>query len=688
MGWQDAPILGAEAPATSSVTVSGWQSAPLVETPRQNVAAESDRSLSGFASNVVKSGVKMLGGLAQSVMHPLDTATALVDIGAGALQNALPQSVVDFVNKFESNPEAAQRAVQVANAVGGDYAKKYGSLDGFTKALYEDPVGVAADFSVVAGGGASLINAAKLAPAAAVSGAIRGGRAGQIAEAVAPAAGTIGRAGETLTPFANFLEGASKYTNVLAPVNYLASKGIGYAAPAIATVAGKVGEGFKGELPQQKAAKIVREMAGDQADVIRAAARNAPENLTAGQAIANVTENRPQMQALAEEVAQRFPEKYSPMAKADERARLAALESITPDEAAALTMRENVGGSAFDRAMAADKMRQQIAAEEAAAGTSLGGATGYQAPLQVTPELTALKGNPAIEAASREAIKLAATKGVKLTDPMSTLEGLHYMKLALDSQFKSPQSATALQKFSTEALQNTKQQLLSAIEGTTNAPGVSPLYGVARETFADLSKPINQAQVLNKMTEILQGPGGAERVRPFLNALGEGEGALLKKSTGFPRYKDLEQVLSPEQMATVNKVAGEMNRDLKMADQAKIGRSAMSEILNKNAVKVLSPEFLNAKVTMFNKVAGLVQGRISTKAIKVLGDAFESGKSLDDLMSTIPLKERNTVLKAINEAQFSLTPAQLKALGIESNITNALSKNQQSQQPNQNALAR
>lgn len=682
MGWQDAPVVG----TVSVSNGNGWQSAPLVDTPRQNVQAEPERTVGGFTSNVVKSGGKMLGGLVQSAIHPIDTAKTMLQLGGGGVMATLPESTQQWIIENANNPETVKQSISMAKAVGGEYAKKYGSWDGFTKALYEDPVGMAADFSALAGGGASLINAAKLAPAAAVSGAIRGGRAGQIAEAVAPVAGTIGRAGETLTPVANFLEGASKYTNVLAPVNYLASKGIQYGAPALATVAGKVGEGLNKELPQQKAAKILREMTGDQAEAIRLAARTAPANLTAAQAIAGATENRPQMQALAADVAERFPEKYSPKAKADERARVEALKNVTPDEATALAMREDVGGGAFDRAKAADQMRQQIAAEEAAAGTSMGGATGYQAPAQVTPELTALKENPAIQAASREAIKLAATKGVKLTDPMSTLEGLHYMKLALDAQFKSPQSATALQKFSTEALQGTKQQLLSAIEGTANAPGVSPLYGVARKTYADLSTPVNQAQVLNKMVTILEGPGGAERVRPFLNALNEGEGALLKKSTGFPRYEKLEQVLNPEQMATVNKVAGEMNRDLTMADQVKIGRSAMNEVLHKNSVKVLSPEFLNAKVTLFNKAAGFLQGRISEKAMKVLGDAFESGKNLDDLMNTIPLKERNTVLKAINDAQFSLTPTQLKALGIESNIVNALSKDKQQQ--NQNALAR
>ena len=133
--------------------------------------------------------------------------------------------------------------------------------------------------------------------------------------------------------------------------------------------------------------------------------------------------------------------------------------------------------------------------------------------------------------------------------------------------------------------------------------------------------------------------------------------------------------------------------------QVELGRTAANQILRKNAAKLLSPEFIDAKVTMFNKVAGFLQGRISDKALTALGEAFESGKKLDDLMKTVPLKERNAVLKAISNAQFELTPAQVRALGLGSNIMNSIknqpvipnieitgSSNALSPQQNQNAL--
>lgn len=131
-----------------------------------------ERSVGGFLGNVVKSGGKMLGGIYEAVTHPLDTATAIVDIGAGALQKALPQPVVDFINKFDTDPEAAKRAVKVAEAVGGEYANRYGPVEVIKNTLYTDPVGAFADLSTLLSGGGTLLTKAGEA-----------GKAGQVARA-------------------------------------------------------------------------------------------------------------------------------------------------------------------------------------------------------------------------------------------------------------------------------------------------------------------------------------------------------------------------------------------------------------------------------------------------------------------------------------------------------------------------
>ena len=113
----------------------------------QNLPASAQR----FASGVV-------GGVQQLATSPVETVSGLVggalDIGAGALQNVLPQNVVDVINKFDFDPNSAKRAVEMANRAGGVIAKRYGSYENVKRTLAEDPVGAAADLSTLLGVGA------------------------------------------------------------------------------------------------------------------------------------------------------------------------------------------------------------------------------------------------------------------------------------------------------------------------------------------------------------------------------------------------------------------------------------------------------------------------------------------------------------------------------------------------------
>jgi hypothetical protein len=108
----------------------------------------------GAITNLPKSFVGMTKDIYQAVTNPVQTAQSILDVGAGALQKALPKQVVDFVNQFDTNPEAAKRAVDTANAVGGMYAERYGSVEGLKKAIANDPVSVMADMSTLLTGGA------------------------------------------------------------------------------------------------------------------------------------------------------------------------------------------------------------------------------------------------------------------------------------------------------------------------------------------------------------------------------------------------------------------------------------------------------------------------------------------------------------------------------------------------------
>ena len=187
-------------PATSGFDLSTAQ--PV----RQNVGAEPERSVTGFGKNVLKSGGEMLGGVYQAVRHPFDTIGTLGDIAAGAMYKTLTPESVAQINQFFGDKSATE-AIDVANAIGGLYKQRYGSLDALTNTLYKDPVGAVGDLStLLSGGGAAATKVGKLAQVSPIT--------------------KIGQAGQVLEQTGNVLSTAGKYTNPLLPVEV----GVKYAA--------------------------------------------------------------------------------------------------------------------------------------------------------------------------------------------------------------------------------------------------------------------------------------------------------------------------------------------------------------------------------------------------------------------------------------------------------------------------
>ena len=108
-------------------------------------------------TNIPSSAAKFAGDIYHAVTNPVETVKSMGMLGAGAIKNALPKSVTDFITSISSEPGQIDKAVEMANAVGGEYAKKYGSLEGFKTAIATDPVGTAADISMLFTGGGSLV---------------------------------------------------------------------------------------------------------------------------------------------------------------------------------------------------------------------------------------------------------------------------------------------------------------------------------------------------------------------------------------------------------------------------------------------------------------------------------------------------------------------------------------------------
>lgn len=170
----------------------------LVPKKQQQVNAFADlvpkkRELSDVPLEALKNAPASAGrfveGIYQAVRHPVDTGMALWDTAAGALRNALPESV----QQLDASP-AAQRASQAASAAGQFFKDRYGSGQAVIDTLATDPVGAAADVSTVLTGGAALA-----ARSPQVAGALS--KAAQLTNplsVVAPTLRAVGKVGKPL----------------------------------------------------------------------------------------------------------------------------------------------------------------------------------------------------------------------------------------------------------------------------------------------------------------------------------------------------------------------------------------------------------------------------------------------------------------------------------------------------------
>lgn len=111
----------------------------------------------GAITNFPSSFKNLIGNIVEAVTSPVETAKSVLDVGAGALQNVLPEKLVQAVGEDK-------RSRDMARKVGEFYAERYGTGEGLKQAIATDPAGVLADLSTVLTGGATAAPRAVAAP--------------------------------------------------------------------------------------------------------------------------------------------------------------------------------------------------------------------------------------------------------------------------------------------------------------------------------------------------------------------------------------------------------------------------------------------------------------------------------------------------------------------------------------------
>jgi hypothetical protein len=558
----------------------------------------------------------------------INLPSSLVKLGKDTIEGfkSLPESAPEAATRFLAakygDPRSRKVIVDAAKSLGGYFADTYGDYESAKNKFATDPAGFLADISTIFGLGAAV---------------------------------TPGKAGVVL-------ERAATLTDPTRPVTAAVEKTIRGAGK----ITGRAIDVSEGKRIDVKAGKIAREAAGEALPELTAAMRG-PQPITTDLAAPGATMldrraptaaeaaapvEAPEFQALAARVAQRpgEPRFYGLAEEAAQKERAAQLAFITPDLEAAKTTRE----------LATEPLYQSA----------------FKTVVPLDQELNSLFSRMPREVLS-EAASIAKIEGRPFqVGSRISGESLHYIKRALSDIVFARPGTSKIGIDQQRAAGSLLREYLTTVENKI------PAYGEARRKFAELSRRVNQAQVLTEMRSVLTKPEGGERAQQFLNVLGRGEEALLKRTTGAPRFEagDLAKVLEPDQMRVVLDISNELANAAKIKNQAQRGQAALNAILRANQFQYALPDFLNPKITVANAMLARWREVVDRKTLNRLAEAFRTAESAEELLSAVPAQERNKLLRAMTSAEINrgilLTAAQVER-------ANQLTSEQQ----NRNALA-
>lgn len=547
-------------------------------------------------ANAPESAGKFVSGIAQSLVHPIDTLTSISDLAAGGFYNAMPKAVQSAINAIEVNPDAQQRAIKTANAVGGEYKQRYGDMDKIKATLATDPVGAAADLSMIFSGGASATS--RVAPAA--------------SKALATAAAVT----NPMTP-------------VVGTVN-LGSKAVGAGGKAV----------FNALDPKSKAYTTAAE--GRTPEIINALL-NAPQFVagsapTAAQAAIPAGATR--FAALGRQAAEKLPSDYLAREAAQKEAQLAAIRGVGKTEA-------DIKAAEAARTSATDplyKIADQAVVPADAAFTALTARPSMDKVLARAKQLAEEKGQPFQIGQNAPAqtvpSPILGPNGLPVgstTTPAQVASypgsSLHFMKLAFDDLIRDP-ATFGIGKNEVNAISNTRGQFMNWFENKV------PEYGQARALFSAGSKPINQMQIgqflEGKLVPVLGEETGKLRASGFATAVENAPATIKKASTGAPLYDNLAKIMSPDQMAVIDGIKDDLSRIATAEYQGRKGAKAGPDLLNVGSEALAglqSPSFLNRAATLANEIVRRLKGGVNEKmAIEIATEMLDPQAAATALM--------------------------------------------------------
>lgn len=360
------------------------------------------------------------------------------------------------------------------------------------------------------------------------------------------------------------------------------------------------------------AGKLARDVAGNKIDAIKALNAAAPDNVTSAQATLDA--DRDVWQSLGKIAENKDQNSYYRMLGDTQRAgRINTMEAVKPSLQVSELARKSATDPLYE---AVRNNKQQVDTTKIAE--------------KVDDLINRNSGNKTMVNALNE-IKsgLYDDSGRLVTNPekiSSIMDGIKSSMASKDN------------KYILSTLTKLREDIANVLPGRVAADKV----------YSAMSKPVNQATVIDAMIETLKPrEGSIESSTAFLNAMGKGKDALIKRADQSPRFGGLDEILNQPQKSARDKVVNELLRDAEVGKRANAGAGGLADIVIGDKWKARFPHSVKAEFTAANKVLDVIEGKVNKKTMSAIVEGMKNGKSANEMLNTLPSGERYKIIQAL-----------------------------------------
>jgi hypothetical protein len=248
-----------------------------------------------------------------------------------------------------------------------------------------------------------------------------------------------------------------------------------------------------------------------------------------------------------------------------------------------------------------------------------------------------------------EAKMLAKINGTEMTDATS-VNGMHWVKQAIDSRIAT--AASSGDNTMKAAYTGLKDALLDGLDK------LSPAYGAARKTFAEMSKPINAMDTAQAIADRAINPlTGVLQPSAYARALSD---KTAKTATGFSGAT-LENTLDNSGMNMLNNILGDVRRSSAAAKSTGAGSDTVEKLAYSNMIGesgipggLLNMGPMKVMGGLLGRVGDSAYGRANRELAAKVAEVMLNPSRAAALMKGATVEEQTAIREALSRIPHGL----------------------------------